>query len=148
MKNSRLKSFGISVILLIAGSFILNGCTQPYFPLTPEAEKMNAIPNPDKVSGCSELGEVKTVALTGELNSYRQAMNLMRNRLAEGGASHYSWMRIPGGLPPLSMQGAGIARKLKKSIQPSTSTRIPGSSSNESSLQPRSTCIRNTIWLI
>ena len=36
---------------------------------------MNAIPNPDKVSGCSELGEVKTVALTGELNSYRQAMN-------------------------------------------------------------------------
>ena len=64
MKNSRLKSFGISVILLIAGSFILNGCTQPYFPLTPEAEKMNAIPNPDKVSGCSELGEVKTVALT------------------------------------------------------------------------------------
>ena len=90
MKNSRLKSFGISVILLIAGSFILNGCTQPYFPLTPEAEKINAIPNPDKVSGCSELGEVKTVALTGELNSYRQAMNLMRNRLAEGGASHYS----------------------------------------------------------
>ena len=51
---------------------------------------MNAIPNPDKVSGCSELGEVKTVALTSELNSYRQAMNLMRNRLAEGGASHYS----------------------------------------------------------
>ena len=110
---------------------------------------MNAIPNPDKVSGCSELGEVKTVALTGELNSYRQAMNLMRNRLAEGGASHYSIVDADTRrIATFVMHGAGIARKLKKSIQPSTSTRIPGSSSNESSLQPRSTCIRNTIWLI
>ena len=65
-------------------------CTQYYVPLTHNAENLQEIANPKKVSGCNELSEVKTVALTGELNSYRQAMNIMRNRLAQEGASHYS----------------------------------------------------------
>ena len=79
----------ICVIFLVVFPFLMS-CTQQYVPLTPEAENLQAIANPSKVSGCNELIEVKTVALTGELNSYRQAMNIMRNRLAQEGASHYS----------------------------------------------------------
>ena len=79
---------------------------------------MNAIPNPDKVSGCSELGEVKTVALTGELNSYRQAMNLMRNRLAEGGASHYSIVDADTRRIATFVHARGWYRKEIKKIDP------------------------------
>ena len=83
----KLKFFVIFLVILT--SFLM-GCIQHYVPLTPEAENLQAIANPSKVSGCNELSEVKTVALTGELNSYRQAMNIMRNRLVQEGASHYS----------------------------------------------------------
>ena len=79
----------IFIIFLVVFPLLMS-CTQHYVPLTPEAENLQAIANPSKVSGCNELSEVKTVALTGELNSYRQAMNIMRNRLAQEGASHYS----------------------------------------------------------
>ena len=89
-QTKKLKSPIFLLLLKVCGMLLFIGCTQPYVPLTPEAENLQAIANPNKVTGCSELGDVKTVALTGELNSYRQAMNIMRNRLAEGGASHYS----------------------------------------------------------
>ena len=87
IQSMKLKFF---VILIVLWTFFLIGCTQLYVPLTTEAENLQVIANPSKVSGCNELSEVKTVALTGELNSYRQAMNIMRNRLALEGASHYS----------------------------------------------------------
>ena len=87
IQSMKLKIF---VIFLVVLTTFLMSCTQYYVPLTPEAENLQAIANPSKVSGCNKLSEVKTVGLTGELNSYRQAMNIMRNRLAQEGASHYS----------------------------------------------------------
>ena len=76
--------------LLGTAALILWGCTQPYVPLTTTGEALGIIPDPSKVDGCRMVGEVKSIGLVGELNSFRHAMNLTRNRLAERGATHLS----------------------------------------------------------
>ena len=69
---------------------ILWGCTQPYVAQTHAGEALGFIPDPSKVDGCRMVSEVNSIGLAGELNSFRHAMNLTRNRLAERGATHLS----------------------------------------------------------
>ena len=81
---------GFAALMLGVTALLLPGCTQPYVPLTPEGEVVKVIPDPSGKQDCSEVDEVRSVALAGELNSYRQAMNMTLHRLAEQGATHLS----------------------------------------------------------
>ncbi|MBF0278450.1 MAG: hypothetical protein HQM13_11685 [SAR324 cluster bacterium] len=83
MKRLAIKRAGIVIF-----SFLLASCYQAMITLTPEGERILLFPHPEEFPQCLFVDDFRSMTLSGRENSYQQALNKIKNKVAVYQGTH------------------------------------------------------------